>query len=73
MGKTLYGKYIDDFGEIGVNLPLCVVCKLFVSEKLSFSSYNISCLPLGVEEKGEYYWKGLLKLNVTGLVKWGRI
>ena len=55
MGTTLYGKCIDDFGEIGVNLPLCVVCKFCVSENLSFSTYNLSRLPLVVEEKGEYY------------------
>ena len=54
MGKTLHGKYPDYFGNIGVNLPLCVLHEIWVSMQLSFSIYPFHHLPRGGEGKSKY-------------------
>ena len=40
MNKRLYGKYLDDIDNIGVNLPYCVVQEHWISMRYPFQ-YNI--------------------------------
>ena len=62
MGKTIYGKYLDNVVNIGVNLPSCVLREVWVSMSYIFSRYNFHYLPCGGKGKGKDDRKGFLEV-----------
>ena len=62
IGKNLYEQYLDDFINIGINLPSCVVKEVWLYTNLSLPSYHFKRLTCGGGGKGSYYLKLLLEV-----------
>ena len=70
MGKTLYGKYLDDVGNMGVNIPSCVLCEVWVSTSYHFQYILFSAFHVEVKGKGEGEGiKSIPKSRLTVLVE----
>ena len=51
MDKKPYGKYLDAVGNIGVNPPLCVVCKVWVTISYHFQAIIFTIFHMKVKMK----------------------